>query len=216
MINQRFVSYSGRWREPRKRSQYCLNPNSSRHTSYFRAIQGYSGGIAIDPDLQDNVLKPKGFTEYIYRVGNVSEVHTINRSGLIPGRESLKRGRQAVFFTKVYPMEGENCMEETPCDLTKPRIVHKNNWKPHLNTVFWYNLKLAQERGFLFYQTRSHTIVLHYTLPAVCIEKVESMKTKDDQCQNLRLTPRVPRVGLNSNSQFGSIRKTRTRCTNIL
>ena len=40
----------------KKRFQYCLNPNSSRHISYFRAIQGHSGGIAIDPELQDNVL----------------------------------------------------------------------------------------------------------------------------------------------------------------
>ena len=64
-----------------KRFQYCLNPNSSRHISYFRAIQGHSEriatdpeGIATDPELQDNVLLPKGFTEYIH-VGNVSELH---------------------------------------------------------------------------------------------------------------------------------------------
>ena len=61
--------------EPRKRLQYYLNPNASRHISYFRAIQGHSGSIAVDPELQDNVLLPKGFTEYIYHVGNVSEVH---------------------------------------------------------------------------------------------------------------------------------------------
>ena len=78
-------------------------PNSSRYISYFRAIQGHSGGVAIDPELQDNVLLPKGFTEYIYHVGNVSEVHSIIRSGLIPGGQSLKRGRQSVFFTIVNP-----------------------------------------------------------------------------------------------------------------
>ena len=32
---------------------------------YLRAIQGHSGGIAIDPELQDTVLLPVGFTEYI-------------------------------------------------------------------------------------------------------------------------------------------------------
>ena len=31
----------------KKRFQYCLNPNSSRHISYFRAVQGHSEGIAI-------------------------------------------------------------------------------------------------------------------------------------------------------------------------
>ena len=60
-----------------KRFQYCLNPHSSRHISYFGAIQGHSGGNATDPELQDNVLLPKGFTEYVHHVGNVSEVHSI-------------------------------------------------------------------------------------------------------------------------------------------
>ena len=50
--------------DKKKRFQYCLNPNSSRHTLYFRAIQGQPGGIAIDPELQDNVLIPKE----LYRV----------------------------------------------------------------------------------------------------------------------------------------------------
>ena len=86
----------------KKRFQYRLKPNFSRHISYCRAIQGHSGGNLVDPELQDNdVLLPKGFTEYIYHVGNVSEVPTIIRCGLIPGGQSLKRGRQSVFFTTV-------------------------------------------------------------------------------------------------------------------
>ena len=156
--------------ERKKRFQYCLNLISSRHISYFRAIHGHSGGSAIDPELQDDVLLPKRFTEYIYNVGNVSEVHSRMRSVLILGRQSLKRGRQSVFFTKVNPMEDDNCVEETLCDLTKPRIVpYRNTWKPYQNTVNWCNLKLAQEKGLLNYQTRSHAIVLYDTLPAVCI-----------------------------------------------
>ena len=101
-------------------------------------------------------------------------------------------------------MEDEHCVEETSCDLTNPRIVLcKNTWKPHQNSVCWCNLKIAQEKGLLFYQTRSHAIVLYDTLPAVCIEKVVCMKTKDEQYQKVRLTPRVPRVVLRSNSQIG-------------
>ena len=79
-----WISILAREGEPRKRFQCCLNPNSPRHISYFRAIQGHSGGIAIDPELQDTVLLPKGFTKYTYHVGNVSEVHSVIRSGLIP------------------------------------------------------------------------------------------------------------------------------------
>ena len=69
----------------KKRFQYCLNPNSSKHIRYFRAIQCHSGGIAFDPELQDSVLFLKGFTEHIHYVGNVSKKHSIIRSGLISG-----------------------------------------------------------------------------------------------------------------------------------
>ena len=70
----------------KKRFEQCFNPNSSRHFVYFRAIQGHSGSIAVDLELQDNFLLPEGFTEYICHVGNVSEVHSIIRSGLVlPG-----------------------------------------------------------------------------------------------------------------------------------
>ena len=59
--------------ERQEKVSILFKPNSSTHTSYFRAIQGHSGGIAIDVELQDNVLLRKGFTEYIYHVGNDSE-----------------------------------------------------------------------------------------------------------------------------------------------
>ena len=87
------------------------------------SIQGHSGDNAVDPALQNNELLPEGFTEYIYHVGNSSELNSIMRNGLIPGGKSLKRGRQAVFFTTVNPMEDADGVGETPRDLTKPRIA---------------------------------------------------------------------------------------------
>ena len=238
----------------KKRFQYYFNPNSSRHFLYYRAIQGHSGDNAIDPALQDNVLLPKGFTEYIYPVGNANELNSMTRIRFVPRGTSLKKGRQAVFLTAVDPMEDVHGMGETPCDLTKPRIApykntwkrvnsrrkrlksgrqavffstvnpmedgngvgetprdltkpriapYKNTWRPHQNTVYWCNLKLAQEKYLQFYQPRSHAVVLHTTLPAACIEKAVRMKTQDEPYQKVRLTPRVPRVVLKSNSQYG-------------
>ena len=61
-----------------KRFQYCLNPNSCNQFLYLRAIHGHSGDNAVDHALQDNVLSPKGFTEYIYHVGNASELKWID------------------------------------------------------------------------------------------------------------------------------------------
>ena len=101
-------------------------------------------------------------------------------------------------------MEDVYGMGETPCDLTKARIVpHINTWKRFQNTVFWSNLKLAQERGLQFFQTRSHAVVIFDTLPTACIEKAVCMKTSDELYQKVRWTPRVPRVVLKSNSKHG-------------
>ena len=125
-------------RGPKKRFQHCLNPNSSRHFLYVTAIQGHSGGNAIDPELRDNVLLSEGFTEYIYHVGHASEMNSIIRNGLIPGGRGLNRGRQSVFFTVVYPMEDDNGMVETPCNLTKPRIApHKKYLETPSTTVYF-------------------------------------------------------------------------------
>ena len=69
----------------KKRFQHCVNPHSFNQFLCLRAIQGHSGENAVDPTLQDKVLLPKGFTEYIIHVGNVSEVHSTIRCGLISG-----------------------------------------------------------------------------------------------------------------------------------
>ena len=195
---------SGKRRRSEENIQYCVNPNSSNQFLYLRAIQRHSGDGVVDPALQDNVLLPKGFTEYLYHVGSENELNSIIRSGLIPGGTSLKRGRQAVFFTTVKTMEDVYGIEETPGDLTKPRIApYTNTWKRFQNTVFWCNLELAQERGLQFYQTRSHAVVLYSTLLAVCIEKAVCMKTQEELYQKVRFSPRVPRVVLKSNLQCG-------------
>ena len=65
----------------KKRFQYCVNPNSSNQFLYLRAIQGHSGST-INPALQDDVLLSKGFTEYLYHVGNANELNSKIRNGL--------------------------------------------------------------------------------------------------------------------------------------
>ena len=93
-------------------------------------------------------------------------------------------GRQAVFFTVVNPMDNQDGLGETLCDLTQATIApYKNTWKRFQNTVYWCNLKLAQQRGLQFYQTRSNAVVLYDTLPAEFIDKAICMKTKDQLYQ---------------------------------
>ena len=124
--------------------------------------------------------------------------------GLIPVGISHKTGRHAVFFTVVNPMDNQDGLGETLCDLSKARIApYKNTWKHFQDTVFWCNLKLAQQRGLQFYQTRSNAVILHDTLPAEFIERAICMKTKDQLYQRESVIPR-PRVVLRANSQSGS------------
>ena len=75
----------------KRRFQYCVNPNSSNQFLYLRAIQGHAGDNVVDPALQDNVLLPKGVTEYIYHVGNANELNSMIRHGLIPGGKRLQK-----------------------------------------------------------------------------------------------------------------------------
>ena len=56
----------------KKRFRYCIDP--SRQEILY-----------IDPILQDNVLIPKIFFEYISHIGCAVSLHSITNSGLIPG-----------------------------------------------------------------------------------------------------------------------------------
>ena len=49
----------------KKRFQYCGDP-SGQEILYLRALQGHSGRHPIDPSLQDSVLIPNNFFEYIH------------------------------------------------------------------------------------------------------------------------------------------------------
>ena len=58
-------------------------------------------------------------------------------NGLIPGGTSLKRDRQAVFFTIVNPMDNQDGFGETLCDLSQARVApYKNTWKRFQKTIF--------------------------------------------------------------------------------
>ena len=118
-----WISFLANGRGPKNRFQYCLNPNSYQHVLYFRANQERSGGNFVDPELQDNVLLPDDFADYIYHIGNAHDMQSIIQGGLILGGRSLKRDRQSVFFTAVNPMHANQDQEEVQYDLDKPRIA---------------------------------------------------------------------------------------------
>ena len=87
-------------------------------------------------------------------------------------------------------------------DETKDRAIQEY-LDTSSNTEYWCNLKLTQEKGLQFYQTRLHAVVLYNTQPAVRIERAVCMKTQEELYQKVRLIPRLPRVVLKPNSHSG-------------
>ena len=97
--------------------QYCTD--SSGTIVYFRALQGHSGRNFIDSSLQDNVVIPSNFFQYIYHIGCAFNLHSIINSGLIPGGQSSSK-RERVFFLLVDPMD-KNHKDPDVIDLSVPR-----------------------------------------------------------------------------------------------
>ena len=79
----------------KKRYQYCTD--SSGVILCLRALQGHSGGNLIDPTLQDNVVIPSNFFQYIYHVGCAINLHSIINSGLILGGQNLNNRQTAIL-----------------------------------------------------------------------------------------------------------------------
>ena len=146
--------------------QKCTDP-SGQEILYLRALQGHSGRNPVDPSLQDNVLIPNNFFEHINHIGCAINLHSITNSGLIPGGQNLGKERQTIFFTAVNLMNKDH-RDPDEINLDAPLLAwyKQKQWKKHQDTVYWGDMKLAQQKGFKFYQTRSNAIILHDTLPA--------------------------------------------------
>ena len=69
----------------KKRFQYCTD-SSGQGILYLRALQGHSGRNHIDLSLQDNVLIPNHFFEYIYHIGCAVNLHSITKFRTDNGR----------------------------------------------------------------------------------------------------------------------------------
>ena len=166
--DEKWKSTVARGRRNKKRSQYCTDP-SGQEILHLRVLQGHSGRNLIDPSFQDNVLIPNDFFEYIYHMRCAINLHSIvNLSN-----------RETVFFTSVDPMNKEY-KDPDVINLDAPRLAwyKQKAWKIHRNTVYWVDIKLAQKKGFKFYQTRSNAIILYDTLPAYCVLKAIVMKSE--------------------------------------
>ena len=79
-------------------------------------------------------------------------------------------------------------------DLELPRFewYMLTAWKNHQNTVYCVDIKLPQQKGLNFNQTRTNVIILYNTLPAYCIPKATKMETGEIKYEKLYASPRPP------------------------
>ena len=73
-----------------KRFQSCTDP-SGQEILHLRALQGHSGRNPIDPSLQDSVLIPDNFFEYIYHIGCAFNLHSIINFRIDIGRPKFEQ-----------------------------------------------------------------------------------------------------------------------------
>ena len=105
-----------------KKKFQCCTDSTGEQILYLRAIQGHSEENPVDPSLQDSVLVPNNFFEFIYHVECYFNIHSIIASGLIAGRENSGRDRQTVLLSAVNPLD-THYYEQKEFDLTKSQLT---------------------------------------------------------------------------------------------
>ena len=70
---------------------------------YLRAIQGHSGGIAVDPNLMWYFLISQHWKKHLYQRGLSWTYQSASEYGWIPGGKEKDKARQAVFLTLTNP-----------------------------------------------------------------------------------------------------------------
>ena len=146
--------------------EYCEDFKNS--LAYFRAIQGHSGGISIDPELLGTFgFLTIGQIKKFHR-GCPSSIQSILENGLILCGMESDKGRQTVFFTPLNPFGGDSDEEEPGDDHTVPQKVHyQSHGKRNQDAVYWVKLSRAQDQRIAFlasevtcnHRTRSYRVI---------------------------------------------------------
>ena len=107
------------------RFAYCEDSKNS--LTYFRVIQGHTGGITIAPELMGHVIIPYDWKEFVFHMGCSFSIKSILENRLIAGGKQSEDGRQTIFFTHLNPF-AENPDEEAPSTHSIPENGLISGW----------------------------------------------------------------------------------------
>ena len=182
----------------KKRFQCCTD--SSGAIFYLRALQGHSGRNLIDFSLQDNVVIPSVFFQYIYHIGCAISLHFIINAGLITGGPKFEQSTDGILSACGSHVQNVGILLRS---IWMNRVL-QNTCREHgrniKHVVLGRHQPCSEERIEVLSNTieRYHSI-LHETLPAYGIPKVVRMKIGEVMYEKENASPRPPpKISLNS------------------
>ena len=96
-----WITFLAKGGGPKKRFQYCLNPNFSKHFFYFWAIQGHSGGTSRWTYIARQCI----FTKWLRRVHlphRERSRHALHRAGRMGSRRKVSKGTGSQCFSQPW------------------------------------------------------------------------------------------------------------------
>ena len=97
---------------------------------------------------------------------------------------SSEKGRHACFFTAVDPM---NVPMLTPrFEEDEPRMIPSTmKWRSIQNTTYWFDRRIAHDKGLAFYQSNNNATSVKNTTTAESLMKMVKRNEDDSQSEIL-------------------------------
>ena len=133
---------------------YCLD--RSNRIRYMRSLQGHSGGVLVDPKLQNNVEIPYGWTDKFCHGGSALDCRSKSEGGLIAGSFRVQRGSASVTavdpvnFPLLAPRVEENKPRLLPHRLKMEKVAQRSP-----------RVRICSSR---MRQTTANAIILHASM----------------------------------------------------